>query len=85
MDAAFHGKVAKRLADQRLDQHADPKIVGRLLDDDLSIYAPKPGSLRLTLVGTDRDALPVLLDTIVTTLAQESARRGGEFITIPPV
>ena len=73
-DAAFHGKVAARLADQRLDRLADPNQLGTRLDGDLSIHSPKPGALRLTLAGTDPDTLTVVLDTIATTLARESSR-----------
>ncbi len=73
-DASFRGKVAARLADQRLDRLANARLLGKRLDDDLSIHAVKPGALRLSFAGTDPDTLTRVLDTVAVTLAQESSR-----------
>ena len=73
-DASFRGKVAARLADQRLDHLANARLLGERLDDDLTIHTPKPGALRLSFVGTDPDTLTSVLDTVAVTLAQESSR-----------
>jgi len=73
-DPSFRGKVAARLADQRLDHLANARVLGERLDHDLSIYAIKPGALRLSFAGTDPDTLAAVLDTVAVTLAQESAR-----------
>ena len=73
-DASFRGKVAARLADQRLDHLANARLLGERLDADLTIHVPKPGALRLSFAGTDPDTLTRVLDTVVVTLAKESSR-----------
>jgi hypothetical protein len=73
-DAAFRGKVAVRLAGQRLDHLANARLLGERLDDDLTLYAPRPGVLRLSFAGTDPDTLTSVLDTVAVTLSQESSR-----------
>ncbi len=73
-DASFRGKVAARLADQRLDHLANARLLGERLDDDLTIHAPKSGALRLSFAGTDSDTLTRVLDTVAVTLARESSR-----------
>jgi len=73
-DAAFRGKVAARLADQRLDHLANARLLGERLDNDLSLHAPTPGVLRLSFAGTDPDTLTRVLDTVAMTLAQESSK-----------
>ena len=70
-DPAFLNKVAGRLAVRGLAP-ADAASLGSLLSSDLAVDSDGPGRLRLVLSGSDRQALPPLLDTVATTLAAES-------------
>ena len=74
-DASFHNRVAKRLSDQRLDTLADPRTLAARFRDDLTIDAPRPGVLTLTLAGTESEVIGTLLDTIATELVRAS--KGG--------
>ncbi len=74
-DEAFIAKLAKRLADLRLDRYRDPKALSTRLARDLTEDATHPGRLTLTLAGTDPDEITFLLDTLATALAVESSQQ----------
>ena len=75
-DPLFAEQVAERLA-ARGATPSDPAKVGAMLSKDLKVDADGPGRLRLVLSGEDRNALPVVLDTVATTLAKESATQAS--------
>lgn len=75
-DPLFAGQVAERLA-ARGATPSDPAKVGAMLSKDLKVDVDGPGRLRLVLSGEDRNALPVVLDTIATSLAKESAAQAS--------
>lgn len=75
-DPLFAEQVAERLA-ARGAAPSDPAKVGAMLSKDLKVDADGPGRLRLVLSGEDRNALPVVLDTVATSLAKESAAQAS--------
>jgi uncharacterized membrane protein (DUF485 family) len=77
-DGAFQKSVAKRLADQRLDDYGDPDVLAERLKDDLTVDSPKPGAITLTLAGRDPDQTAVLLDSVATSLAMWSSQQAGK-------
>ncbi len=74
-DEAFIEKLAKRLADLRLDRYRDPRVLATRLSRDLTQDAMHPGRLTLTLAGTDPEEITFLLDTLATALAVESSQQ----------
>lgn len=75
-DPLFAEQVAERLA-ARGAAPSDPAKVGAMLSKDLKVDADGPGRLRLVLSGEDRNALPVVLDSVATSLAKESAAQAS--------
>jgi DNA repair exonuclease SbcCD ATPase subunit len=73
-DPLFAEEVSKRLATRGFEPN-DPASVSSMLTKDLAVDSDGPGRLRLVLSGTDRTRLPILLDTVATTLAAESAEQ----------
>jgi uncharacterized membrane protein (DUF485 family) len=77
-DDAFRKFVAKRLADQRLDDYGDHEVLAERLDDDLTVDSPKAGAITLTLAGKDPDQTQVLLDAVASSLAMWSSQQAGK-------
>jgi chromosome segregation ATPase len=73
-DPLFADEVSKRLATRGVEPN-DPASVAEMLNKDLAVDSDGPGRLRLVLTGPDRARLPILLDTVATTLAAESAEQ----------
>jgi hypothetical protein len=77
-DDLFHKAVAKRLANQRLDDYKDPDVLGERLQNDLIVDSPKPGAITLTLAGKDQDETRLVLDTVATSMATQSSQQAGK-------
>ncbi|MGA1056253.1 MAG: hypothetical protein ACO3Y3_01005 [Phycisphaerales bacterium] len=75
-DPLFAEEVSKRLATRGFEPN-DPASVSAMMSKDLAIDSDGPGRLRLVMSGPDRTQLPVLLDTVATTLAAESAKQAS--------
>lgn len=71
-DPIFVDEVAKRLA-ARGYQPSDAATVGAMLSRDLKVDSDGPGRMRLVMEGADRRTVPIVLDTVATTLASQSA------------
>lgn len=71
-DPLFAEEVSKRLATRGFEPN-DPASVSAIMSKHLAVDSDGPGRLRLVMSGPDRTRLPILLDTVATTLAAESA------------
>lgn len=74
-DPLFAEEVAKRLAARGFEPN-DPASVGAAMRD-LAVDSDGPGRLRLVMSGPDRRQLPIVLDTVATSMALESAEQAA--------
>lgn len=75
-DPLFVEEVSKRLATRGFEPN-DPATIAAMLSGDLAVDSDGPGRLRLMMSGTDRTRLPIVLDTVATTMAMESAEQSA--------
>ncbi len=77
-DNTFANVVAKRLGVRQIKSLTDSAKVGLFLKENLTVDSDKPGVLRLTLTGTDQPLTLAVLDTVATTMVNESSRSAGK-------
>jgi len=71
-NADFTSMLSNRLAARRLDQYADVNILRIHLAENLAVDLAQADAITLTLAGTNKNELTVLLDTLASTFISES-------------
>ncbi len=75
-DPLFVEEVSKRLATRGFEPN-DPATIAAMLSENVAVDSDGPGRLRLVMSGADRQQLPIVLDTVATTMAIESAEQAA--------